>query len=208
MICCLIPRLDPNINEKSTYRVGKISDDAAGEKVSIKFEKTGNGHKESCGHPNKKTDERDRQSPGSRRKDRSRSRHKPEQSFEEEKYHRHTSKRSREKSGVVSSDHSPAKQRRKSHTSSHKNDSQEGSSPVNQDNKKILSDSCVALEVIKEGKIVGRLEIGELKKHGRCVVGRSHECDVKLAHQSISRQHAQFGIDGHGALSIMDLSSG
>lgn len=55
---------------------------------------------------------------------------------------------------------------------------------------------------------MGRLEIGDLKKHGRCVVGRSEACDVRLAHESISRQHAQFGIDGHGTLSIMDLSSG
>lgn len=40
-----------------------------------------------------------------------------------------------------------------------------------------------------------------------CTVGRDANCDLMLEHDSISRKHCQFTLDGEGALTVKDLDS-
>jgi len=68
-------------------------------------------------------------------------------------------------------------------------------------------EAFLVLEVVKDGKVVSKLEIPELKPNQRCIFGRAPTCDVVLEHLSVSRQHAQLSRDDAGGLSLMDLGT-
>ncbi|BDA42767.1 probable dual specificity protein phosphatase 6 at N-terminal half [Coccomyxa sp. Obi] len=66
----------------------------------------------------------------------------------------------------------------------------------------------VMLQVSKEGKVVGAMELGLSSIADKVVFGRAPTCDVVLEHLSISRQHAALSTDTAGNLFITDLGSG
>jgi uncharacterized protein (TIGR01777 family) len=43
--------------------------------------------------------------------------------------------------------------------------------------------------------------------HGRCLIGRSADCDLAILHPSLSREHAQIDTDGEGRVILTDLGS-
>ncbi|GMH33326.1 hypothetical protein BSKO_01160 [Bryopsis sp. KO-2023] len=186
--------------EKKPSRVSKISKDAAGGKVEVKFSKKSSeisDHRNSDKHhrrddsPKKKRrrHERERESSERLRSDSPvRHRHDPNSSPNQKKDGQSSRKRTRSSDPVKGKN--PA------------GDSEPGAG------SQAASGMKVGLEVSKGGKLVGNLEIGALGKHQRCIFGRAPGCDVKLEHLSISRQHAQLEASGNGVLSIMDLGSG
>eukprot|EP00210_Caulerpa_lentillifera_P000657 g634.t1 len=64
------------------------------------------------------------------------------------------------------------------------------------------------IEVWKEDKQIGDLQIGPFGRHQRCVFGRAPGVDVLLEHASISRQHAKLEVDSSGSINLTDLGSG
>lgn len=70
-----------------------------------------------------------------------------------------------------------------------------------------VRDAALAVDIVKDGKVVGALEMPVLSRHQRCVFGRAPNCDVKLEHASISRQHAQLTVDAGGSVFLADMGS-
>ena len=66
----------------------------------------------------------------------------------------------------------------------------------------------VALQVRKDGKAVGGIELGLQSIAEKAIFGRAPTCDVPVEHLSISRQHAVLSTDTAGNLYLMDMGSG
>ena len=70
--------------------------------------------------------------------------------------------------------------------------------------------SCMecGLQVRKDGKAMGGIELGLQSIAEKAIFGRAPTCDVPVEHLSISRQHAVLSTDTAGNLYLMDMGSG
>ena len=67
------------------------------------------------------------------------------------------------------------------------------------------------MQVQREGKLLGSMQVGLRQAHQRCIVGRDPTpgaCDLVLEHASVSRRHAHLTAEPTGTVSLTDLGSG
>ncbi len=65
----------------------------------------------------------------------------------------------------------------------------------------------LVFEVSKPEAVLGELVLGPCGPSARIVFGRDPGCEVVLEHLSVSRRHAQLGVDATGSVSVTDLDS-